>query len=88
MKIKAIQISAETKEAQKQLEQINLTLEQQEDYVKDIQRAIEDLEDKRDATSKKDGNRLKQYNEQIKEANKNLTRQKRRLKENTDQQKK
>jgi len=88
MKITAIQISAETKEAQKQLEQINLTLEQQEDYVKDIQRAIEDLEDKRDATSKKDGNRLKQYNEQIKEANKNLTRQKRRLKENTDQQKK
>ena len=31
MKIKAIQITAETKEAQKQLEKINLTLEQQED---------------------------------------------------------
>ena len=85
MKITAIQITAETKEAQKKLEQINLTLEQQEDYVKDIQRAIEELEDKRDATSKKDGNRLKEYNEQIKEANKNLTRQKRRLKENRDE---
>jgi len=85
MKIKAIQITAETKEAQKQLEKINLTLEQQEDYVKDIQRAIEDLEDKRDSTSKKDLNRLKQYNEQIKEANKNLTRQKRRLKDNRDE---
>ena len=70
MKIKAIQISAETKEAQKQLEEINLTLDQQEDLVKDIQREIEKLEDKRDATSKKDLNRLKQYNKKIEDAQK------------------
>lgn len=81
MKIKAIQISAETKEAQKALEEVNLTLEQQEDLIKDIQREIEDLEDLRDKTSKKDANRLKEYNDKLKESEKFLKRTKTRVKE-------
>ena len=80
--IKVIQISAETKQAQKALEEINLTLEQQEDLIKDTQREIEKLEDLRDKTSKKDSNRIKQYNEQIAESNKLLKRTKTRLQEN------
>ena len=80
--IKVIQISAETKQAQKALEEINLTIEQQEDLIKDTQRQIEKLEDLRDKTSKKDANRLKKYNEQIAEQNKNLKRTKTRLQEN------
>jgi hypothetical protein len=80
--IKVIQISAETKQAQKALEEINLTIEQQEDLIKDTQRQIEKLEDLRDKTSKKDANRIKKYNEQIAEQNKNLKRTKTRLQEN------
>ena len=63
-----------TKQAQKALEEINLTIEQQEDLIKDTQRQIEKLEDLRDKTSKKDANRIKKYNEQIAEQNKNLKR--------------
>ena len=81
MKIKAIQISAETKEAQKQLEKINLTLEQQEDLLNDIQRKIESIEDLRDKTSPKDLNRIKEYNEKIKEQEKFLKRTKTRITE-------
>ena len=80
-KVIAIQISAETKQAQKALQEINLTLEQQEDLVKDIQREIEKLEDKRDATSKKDLNRLKQYNEKIEAAQKSQKRLNNRIRE-------
>ena len=80
--IKVIQISAETKQAQKALEEINLTIEQQEDLIKDTQRQIEKLEDLRDKTSKKDANRIKKYNEQIAQQNKNLKRTKTRLQEN------
>ncbi len=80
--IKVIQISAETKQAQKALEEINLTIEQQEDLIKDTQRQIEKLEDLRDKTSKKDANRIKKYNEQIDQQNKNLKRTKTRLQEN------
>ena len=81
MKIKAIQITAETKEAQKQLEKINLTLEQQEDLLNDIQREIEKIEDLRDKTSPKDLNRIKEYNERIKEQEKFLKRTKSRITE-------
>jgi len=81
MKIKAIQISAETKEAQKRLEAINLTLEQQEDLLNDIQREIENIEDLRDKTDPKDLNRIKEYNEEIKKQEKFLKRTKTRIKE-------
>tara|TARA_B110000211_G_scaffold71655_1_gene83022 strand:+ start:196 stop:2145 length:1950 start_codon:yes stop_codon:yes gene_type:complete len=81
MKIKAIQITAETKEAQKQLEKINLTLEQQEDLLNDIQREIESIEDLRDKTSPKDLNRIKEYNDKIKEQEKFLKRTKTRITE-------
>ena len=81
MKIKAIQISAETKEAQKRLEAINLTLEQQEDLLNDIQREIENIEDLRDKTDPKDLNRIKEYNDQIKLQEKFLKRTKTRIKE-------
>ena len=81
MKIKAIQISAETKEAQKRLEAINLTLEQQEDLLNDIQREIEKIEDLRDKTDPKDLNRIKEYNEEIKKQEKFLKRTKTRIKE-------
>ena len=81
-KVIAIQISAETKQAQKALQEINLTLEQQEDLLKDTQRQIEKLEDLRDKTSKKDLNKIKQYNEQIAQQNKNLKRTKTRIQEN------
>ena len=81
MKIKAIQISAETKEAQKRLEAINLTLEQQEDLLNDIQREIENIEDLRDKTDPKDLNRIKEYNEEIKKQDKFLKRTKTRIKE-------
>ena len=79
---KVIQITADTKEAQKALEEINLTLEQQEDLIKDTQRQIEKLEDLRDKTSKKDANRIREYNEEITKQNKNLKRTKTRLQEN------
>ena len=79
---KVIVISAETQKAQKALEEVNLTIEQQEDLIKDTQRQIEKLEDLRDKTSKKDANRIKKYNEQIAEQNKNLKRTKTRLQEN------
>ena len=59
---KVIVISAETQKAQKALEEVNLTIEQQEDLIKDTQRQIEKLEDLRDKTSKKDANRIKKYN--------------------------
>ena len=81
MKIKAIQISAETKEAQKRLEAINLTLEQQEDLLNDIQREIEKIEDLRDKTDPKDLNRIKEYNEEIKKQEKFLKRTKTRITE-------
>ncbi len=81
MKIKAIQISAETKEAQKRLEAINLTLEQQEDLLNDIQREIEKIEDLRDKTDPKDLNRIKEYNEEIKKQEKFLKRTKTRISE-------
>ena len=81
MKIKAIQISAETKEAQKRLEEINLTLEQQEDLLNDIQREIEKIEDLRDKTDPKDLNRIKEYNEEIKKQEKFLKRTKTRITE-------
>mgnify|MGYP003648413551 CR=1 FL=1 len=79
---KVIVISAETKEAQKALEEVNLTIEQQEDLIKDTQREIEKLEDLRDKTSKKDRNRIKDYNEKIAESNKLLKRTKTRIQEN------
>ena len=79
---KVIVISAETQKAQKALEEINLTLEQQEDLIKDTRREIERLEDLRDKTSKKDQNRIKEYNEKIEKSNKLLKRTKTRLQEN------
>ncbi len=79
---KVIVISADTKEAQKALNKVNLTIEQQEDLLKDTQRQIEKLEDLRDKTSKKDANRIIKYNDEIKKQNKNLKRTKTRLTEN------
>jgi len=79
---KVIVISADTKAAQKALEEVNLTIEQQEDLLKDTQRQLEKLEDLRDKTSKKDLNKIKQYNEKIAETNKHLKRTKTRLQEN------
>jgi len=79
---KVIVIQTDTQKAQKQLDKINLTIEQQEDLLKDIQRQIEKLEDIRGKTSKKDANRLKEINQEIKNQNKNLKRTKTRLTEN------
>ena len=76
---KVIVISADTKAAQKALKEVNLTIEQQEDLLKDTQRQIEKLEDLRNKTSKKDANRIIKYNEEIKKQNKNLKRTKTRL---------
>ena len=87
-KIIAIKLTAETKKVQKALQEINLTLEQQEDLINDTQRQIDKLEDKRDKTSKKDITRIKRYNEQIKEQNKNLKRSKQRLTEQKQAQQK
>tara|TARA_R110002153_G_scaffold94452_1_gene227756 strand:- start:4529 stop:6508 length:1980 start_codon:yes stop_codon:yes gene_type:complete len=79
---KVIVISADTKAAQKALKEVNLTIEQQEDLLKDTQRQIEKLEDLRNKTSKKDANRIIKYNDEIKKQNKNLKRTKTRLTEN------
>ena len=49
---KVIIISAETQKAQKALEDVNLTIEQQEDLIKDTRREIEKLEDLRNKTSR------------------------------------
>tara|TARA_R110002020_G_scaffold223936_2_gene433314 strand:- start:2010 stop:3977 length:1968 start_codon:yes stop_codon:yes gene_type:complete len=77
-----VDIEAKTKQAQENLERINLKLEQQEDLVKDIQREIEKLEDLRDKTNKKDQNRINEYNEKIEKSNKFLKRTKTRIQEN------
>jgi len=79
---KVIIISAETQKAQKALEDVNLTIEQQEDLIKDTRREIEKLEDLRNKTSKKDQNRIKEYNEKIDKSNQLLKRTKTRLQEN------
>jgi len=79
---KVIVISAETQKAQKALKEVNMTLEQQEDLLKDIQRQIEKLEDLRDKTSSKDLNKIKKYNDEIAIQNKNLKRTKTRIQEN------
>lgn len=80
--IKVIEIQTDTQKAQKALDDINLTLQQQEDLLKDTQRQIEKLEDLRDKTSKKDANRLREINQEIKNQNKNLKRTKTRIQEN------
>ena len=74
-------IKISVKEAKKNVEDINLSLEEQEDLLKDIQREINKTEDLRDKTSKKDGNRLKQYNDKLKEAAKLQKRTKQRVQE-------
>ena len=73
-------------EAKKNVEDINLSLEQQEDLLKDIQREINTIEDLRDKTSVKDGNRIKQYNEKLKEAAKLQKRTKQRVQETRQEQ--
>jgi len=82
---KVIEINAKTQKAQKNLEDINITIEKQEDLIKDVQREIEKLEDLKSKTSKKDKNRIEQYNERIAESNKLLKRTKTRLQENKQQ---
>jgi len=74
-------IKISVKEAKKNVEDINLSLKEQEDFLKDIQREIEKTEDLRDKTSSKDGNRLKQYNEKLKESHKLQKRTKLRVQE-------
>jgi len=73
-------------EAKKNVEDINLSLEEQEDLLKDIQREINTIEDLRDKTSVKDGNRIKQYNEKLKEAAKLQKRTKQRVQETRKEQ--
>jgi len=73
-------------EAKKNVEDINLSLEEQEDLLKDIQREINTIEDLRDKTSVKDGNRIKQYNEKLKEAAKLQKRTKQRVQETRQEQ--
>ena len=74
-------IKISVSEAKKNVEDINLSLEEQEDLLKDIQREINKIEDLRDKTSVKDGNRLKKYNEQLKDAAKFQKRTKQRVQE-------
>ena len=74
-------IKISVSEAKKNVEDINLSLQEQEDLLKDIQREINKIEDLRDKTSVKDGNRLKQYNEKLKEAAKLQKRTKQRVQE-------
>lgn len=74
-------IKISVSEAKKNVKDINLSLQEQEDLLKDIQREINKIEDLRDKTSVKDGNRLKQYNEKLKEAAKLQKRTKQRVQE-------
>ena len=74
-------IKISVKEAKKNVEDINLSLQEQEDLLKDIQRRINKIEDLRDKTSSKDGNRIKKYNENLKEAAKLQKRTKQRVQE-------
>jgi len=87
-KIIAIQVSAETKEAQKALEAVNQTLQEQEDILDETRRLIIKTEKLRDSTSKKDANRLKERNDKLKELNTSLKQQKDAIKLSKDQQKK
>jgi len=79
-------IKISVKEAKKNVEDINLSLQEQEDLLKDIQREINKTEDLRDKTSSKDGNRLKQYNEKLKESHKLQKRTKQRIQETKQEQ--
>lgn len=87
-KIIAIQVSAETKEAQKALEAVNQTLQEQEDILDETRRLIIKTEKLRDSTSKKDANRLKERNDKLKELNRSLKQQKDAISLSKDQQKK
>ena len=87
-KIIAIQVSAETKEAQKALEAVNQTLQEQEDILDETRRLIIKTEKLRDSTSKKDANRLKERNDKLKELNTSLKQQKDAIKLSKEQQKK
>jgi len=87
-KIIAIQVSAETKEAQKALEAVNQTLQEQEDILDETRRLIVKTEKLRDSTSKKDANRLKERNDKLKELNRSLKQQKDAISLSKDQQKK
>ena len=59
-------VKISVKEAKKNVDDINMSLQQQEDLLKDIQREIEKIEDKRAKADPKDRNRIKQYNEKLK----------------------
>ena len=61
-------IKISVKEAKKNVEDINLSLQEQKDLLNDIQREIESIEDKRAKANPKDQNRIRQYNQQLKEA--------------------
>ena len=74
-------VKISVKEAKKNVEDINMSLQEQEDLLKDIQREIEKTEDLRDKTTSKDGNRLKKYNEKLKESVKLQKRTKLRVQE-------
>ena len=58
-------VKISVKEAKKNVDDINMSLQQQEDLLKDIQREIEKIEDKRAKADPKDRNRIKQYNEKL-----------------------
>jgi len=87
-KIIAIQVSAETKQAQKALADVNSTLQEQEDILDAISREITKTENLLEKTSKKDANRLKERKDKLQNLNKTLKKQKEAIKRSKDEQKK
>jgi len=81
-------VKISVKEAKKNVDDINMSLQQQEDLLKDIQREIEKIEDKRAKADPKDRNRIKQYNEKLKEAATLQKRTKLRVQETRQEQSK
>ena len=81
-------VKISVKEAKKNVDDINMSLQQQEDLLKDIQREIEKIEDKRAKADPKDRNRIKQYNEKLKEAATLQKRTKLRVQETKQEQSK
>ena len=86
-KIVAIQITAETKQAQANLKDINNVLQEQEDILDEIQREIVKVEKKQSETSGKELARLKKHNDKLKELNNTRKIQTNKIKETKNAQK-
>ena len=85
---KTIIIDANTKNAQKELDQINAMLEQQDENLDKLEKTLRDYEKQLDKTNSRDLNKRKQIQESINKTKKLIKEEKQDIKENTKARKK